>query len=569
MLPRLTSGLGQARVSTTAHPMPALQVLGQDYTFPNRLEGLPHRLSDFPGLQINRFTTSDRVELAYWEAGQGKPLVFVPGWSGNGAQYVNLLYLLSRHHHVYVLDPRNQGLSQRVEHGGRIARFATDLKEFGDHLGLQKADYAGWSMGAAVLWSYIDLFGTGGINKAVFVDEPISIYSHQDWSEQERLDAGGTTTSPERMVAGFTQGAPLNSLITDMAPRQRAMAMDSPYFANSEAFANAFVKNDRQALGRVLFDHITNDWRDVIRHKIDVPVAIFSGEHSNNLPSQRWMHKTIPGSKLFVYSKAEQGDHFLMFKNPIKFAADLRAFLDEEAPRNARTRQEDVARGSRAGHDTPQSSTSLRVQAAESYRLSGVTLRPSTYQGGAALELRMPSSAYQDPTREELTDRDFMAWLPMDFQDGTIEVEVASDLAPDAPAYARGFVGISFRIDEQGRFESVYLRPTNSTADDPERRKRSVQYVAYPEFRFNRLRAKAPGRYESHADIALGRWIHMKLVVAGSQARLYLDGKAEPALVVNDLKLGSAQRGGVGVWLESGTIAHFRNLQVNPAEASP
>lgn len=333
MLPRLILslglGLGLALASTSALAAPALQVLGKDYTFPNRIEGLPQKLSDFPGLQINRFTTSDGVELAYWEAGQGEPLVFIPGWSANGAEYFNVLYLLSKDYHVYVLDPRNQGLSQRVEHGGRIARFAMDLKEFGDHLGLKKADYAGWSMGAAVLWSYIDLFGTDDIGKAVFVDEPISIYAHEDWSEQERLDAGGTTTSPERMVAGFTQGAPLNTLITDLLPMQRSQAMDSPYYANSEGFANSFIENDPQAVGRVLFDHITNDWRDVIQHKIDVPVAIFSGEVSNNLPSQRWMQKTIPGSKLFVYSEAEQGDHFLMFKNPVKFTTDLRTFLNE------------------------------------------------------------------------------------------------------------------------------------------------------------------------------------------------------------------------------------------------
>lgn len=32
-----------------------------------------------------------------------------------------------------------------------------------------------------------------------------------------------------------------------------------------------------------------------------------------------------------------------------------------------------------------------------------------------------------------------MAWLPLDFHNGSIDVEVASTLAMDAPAYARGF----------------------------------------------------------------------------------------------------------------------------------
>lgn len=307
---------------------PALQVLGKDFVFPNKIDGLPARLSDFKDLQINSFVTNDGVKLSYWEAGTGKPLIFIPGWSANGAEYINVMYLLRQGYHVYVLDPRNQGLSARVDYGTRISRFSMDLKEFTDHLGLTSADYCGWSMGAAVLWGYIDLFGTKGIRKAVFVDEPISIYSHADWSEQERLNAGGTTTAPERMVAGFTSGAPLNSLITDMKPLERSQLKDSPSFVNSEAFANEFIKNDPAYMGLVLFDHITNDWRDVIRRKVNVPAAIFSGEESNNLPSQRWAQSMIPNATLYAYTKTEQGDHFLMFKNPFKFTNDLKSFLE-------------------------------------------------------------------------------------------------------------------------------------------------------------------------------------------------------------------------------------------------
>ena len=314
--------------SSSVLAAPAMQVLGKDFAFPNTLEGLPARLSDFKALQINSFETSDGVKLSYWEAGTGKPLVFIPGWSANGAEFINVMYLLSKNYHVYVLDPRNQGFSQKVDHGTRITRFSADLKEFSEHLSLESADYCGWSMGASVLWGYIDLFGTKGIRKAVFVDEPVSIYSHADWTEQERIDAGGMTSSAERMVATFTSGAPTNALVVDMKVVERAVAKDSPYYVNSEAFANAFVKTDPTFTAKVLFDHATNDWRDVIRHKIRVPTAIFSGEYSHNLPSQRWMASVIPDATLYAYTEAEQGDHFLMFKNPFKFTEDLRAFLE-------------------------------------------------------------------------------------------------------------------------------------------------------------------------------------------------------------------------------------------------
>src|SRR5476649_2636103 len=74
--------------------------------------------------------------------------------------------------------------------------------------------------------------------------------------------------------------------------------------------------------------HVMNDWRDVIRHKIKVPTAIFSGEYSNNLPSQKWMQSVIPDATLYTYTKLEQGNHFLMFKNPVKFTTDLLSFLE-------------------------------------------------------------------------------------------------------------------------------------------------------------------------------------------------------------------------------------------------
>jgi hypothetical protein len=85
------------------------------------------------------------------------------------------------------------------------------------------------------------------------------------------------------------------------------------------------------------------------------------------------------------------------------------------------------------------------------FKLSGVTLRADSYRGSPAFALRVPSSSYRHPTKERLSDRNVMAWLPIDFGHGPIEVEITSDLAPDAPDDARGFVGFAYRMDEPGR----------------------------------------------------------------------------------------------------------------------
>jgi hypothetical protein len=52
--------------------------------------------------------------------------------------------------------------------------------------------------------------------------------------------------------------------------------------------------------------------------------------------------------------------------------------------------------------------------------------------------------------------------------------------------------------------------------------------------------------------------------VDGERARLYVHGNEQPTLIVNDVKSGADASGCVALWLEPGTVAHFRNLTIKP-----
>jgi len=147
--------------------------------------------------------------------------------------------------------------------------------------------------------------------------------------------------------------------------------------------------------------------------------------------------------------------------------------------------------------------------------------------------------------------------------DGTIEAELAGSPKPGASEGARGFVGIAFHVQADGRLECIYLRPTNGRADDQLRRNHSTQYVSHPDFPWFRLRKEQSGVYESYVDLEPGAWTRVKIVVAGATARLFVHGAEQPALVVKDLKLGAA-RGGVGLWIGDGTEAYFSSIAVRP-----
>lgn len=153
----------------------------------------------------------------------------------------------------------------------------------------------------------------------------------------------------------------------------------------------------------------------------------------------------------------------------------------------------------------------------------------------------------------------------VDFQNGSIELDVAGLPAPGAPADVRGFIGVAFRVQaDPSRYEAFYIRPTNGRADDQLRRNHATQYVGMPDFPWHKLRKEQPGVYESYVDLVPGEWTRLRVEVEGARARLFVNDADQPALIVNDLKLGANARGGVALWVGTGTEGYFANVRVTP-----
>lgn len=170
----------------------------------------------------------------------------------------------------------------------------------------------------------------------------------------------------------------------------------------------------------------------------------------------------------------------------------------------------------------------------------------------------------KDPVIEEFDEPTFARIKNVNFTNGTIEVKVLSRLLPDAPDFARGFIGLVFRVnDDNSKFESIYVRPTNARADNQIRRNRSIQYFSYPDFKFQRLRKESPELYESYSDMTLNEWITLRIEVDGEKAKLYINNNEQPSLIVNDLKLGADAQGAIGMFVDVGTEGFFKDLKIS------
>lgn len=129
-------------------------------------------------------------------------------------------------------------------------------------------------------------------------------------------------------------------------------------------------------------------------------------------------------------------------------------------------------------------------------------------------------------------------------RDGIIEFDVSS-------TNPRGFVGINFRMQTPRDNEYIYLRVHKSGSSD------ALQYT--PVYNgmaawqlFNGEGYTAPTRFTK------SEWTHLKIEVRGDQARVYVNGAAEPSLHVTDLER-DYEAGGIAVRANFGVcVANFR-----------
>ncbi len=136
----------------------------------------------------------------------------------------------------------------------------------------------------------------------------------------------------------------------------------------------------------------------------------------------------------------------------------------------------------------------------------------------------------------------------VEFEDGIIDVDVACQPSTF-------FLGVKFRIHD-GADENYYVRCSRSGLPD------SVQYMA--DFGKNGTWQLFHGEgYTAAANLPLNQWFHLKVVVSGLEARLFVDNLEKPVLVTKDLKQGYS-KGGIALWTGfSG--GHFANFHFTPA----
>jgi hypothetical protein len=212
------------------------------------------------------------------------------------------------------------------------------------------------------------------------------------------------------------------------------------------------------------------------------------------------------------------------------------------------------------------SAVEVKLGSPDDVTLHDVTAQAVTYQGREALKVELTDTLQQRILQGQGSNNPAFALLPIDFQNGVIEIDLAGEVNGKGAPDARAFVGIAFHIPaDKGTYEAVYLRMTNGrlmkpTPTEP-RIYRAIQYTAHPDFHWPVSREKFPGKYEKGANIAPKMWIRFRLEISGSELKAFINDEKDPALTVGDLKFGNST-GKIGLWVDDGTAGYFSNLRI-------
>ncbi|MEN9909115.1 MAG: hypothetical protein RLZZ540_2264 [Bacteroidota bacterium] len=151
-----------------------------------------------------------------------------------------------------------------------------------------------------------------------------------------------------------------------------------------------------------------------------------------------------------------------------------------------------------------------------------------------------------------------IVWLQnQNFSQGSIEIDVKGQ-----DVFQKSFLGIAFHGQSDSVYEAIYFRPFNFYAQDSVRRIHAVQYVAHPEFIWEKLRKERNAAFEKAIPNAPNpnEWFHARIEISATEAAVFVEKNPNPVLKVK--LLSTFSEGKIGLFVGDNSGGKFANLKI-------
>lgn len=254
------------------------------------------------------------IDLYYETYGAGRPMILLHGGLGSGEMFGPILPTLADHHQVIVVDLQGHGRTADIDRPLDVRLMADDIAALIGHLGLQKPDVVGYSLGGGVAFQ-VAIKYPEKVGRLVAASANIS----RDAIYPEMLQQQGQVSGA---AAEFMKDTPMYQLYQRVAPRPE----DFPQLLDKigEAMAKDFDFSE-EVRGLQMPTLVVAADADMAppSHYVEVFNLLDGG-----LRDGGWMGEARPkgGHALAILPGLT---HYNIFLSPL-FAAVTLAFLDQD-----------------------------------------------------------------------------------------------------------------------------------------------------------------------------------------------------------------------------------------------
>ena len=252
----------------------------------------------------------DGVPLHYEVRGEGRPVILLHGWTMNSTFWAANVDALAESNQVVTVDLRGHGLSGKTPEGHSLDQYARDVRALTAALGLTDVALVGWSMGTAVILSYVRQFGCDGLRSVVFVDQSPRFLDGPDWDFP--LMGGYSQTDLAVFAQAVRHARP--GVIKPFI--EACFAAKPPAEAVDAAYAETTQMTTEAALS-IWMDMAFADFRPELA-SVDVPALLIYGAQSAIFPGDLggWLAKQLPTARQEEFAQsghapfAEEAERF-------------------------------------------------------------------------------------------------------------------------------------------------------------------------------------------------------------------------------------------------------------------
>ena len=246
------------------------------------------------------------VKLCYEVFGDGYPLILIHGFGAKKESWIAQIPDLSKHFKVIRLDNRGAGKSERPDAEYTMEVFADDINGLMEHLGIEKANIAGWSLGGMIVQNFV-LKYPEKVNKIILINTNYGFPDESGPTVYKNMRLSELEMKKEDPAKAWWSGTRSSYYIKfrkqlEAEPSKKWYGLWSAEDLIEMSMIDPPTANDINIQADALKTHNTFERLNTIQNQTLLLTA--SHDRLMSKSSMEQIHEKIPNSKLVVIDKA-------------------------------------------------------------------------------------------------------------------------------------------------------------------------------------------------------------------------------------------------------------------------